>query len=243
MKASNFVSDNKSKILTGAAVGGVLTTTGLAIKAAPKASREIEYLECSNDRELTLKEKVKATWKFFVPTAASAVVTIGCVLTAEYCNEKDKALAMTAAAAFSAALTDYKEAVVETVGEELGDEVKKAAAQKELDRKPFTKDSSYGTYDEEDVLCYEPLTGRYFRSTPNKIDAAMNEVCRELIGWDEVNLNSLFSRIGLEETELGEVMGWRATVSNLPRVTYSANLTDDRRTVIWLDYTVCPCLL
>lgn len=241
------VLDNKTKILSGTAIGGVLTTTVLAVKGGSDAANKIAYEEYRTDSELTRKEKLKLTWKCYIPAACSAIGTIGCIAASEYCNNKDKALAVAAAAAFSTALTDYKEAVIETVGEELGEEVRKAAGQKDLDRTPFTKSKDslrfVDEYDEEDYLCYEPLTGQYFRSNKLKIDDAMNEVCREVIAFDEAPLNSLFERIGVRPSEFGQMMGWKSTINRLPKVAYSANMTDDGRVVVWLDYTICPTML
>lgn len=245
MNIKKNIKDNRSRILTGIGVCGVFTTTGLAIKATPEAEKQIDLYRQHHLEEPTVLEKAKLVYKFYIPTAISAIGTTAAIVAAQCCNESDKAVAIAAASTLSAMLTDYKEAVVETIGEELGEEVRKNAAQKDLDRRPYSrsKESLYDEYDDEDYLCYEPLTGRYFRSNKLKIDSAMNEVCREIIGWDEADLNSLFSRIGLKENELGSIMGWKSSVHDLPRVTYSAQITDDGRPVIWLDYSVCPCVL
>lgn len=245
MNIKKTLSDNKTKILTGTAIGGVATTTVLAAKGGMKAKEELDRIT-NPAEELTFKDKVKITWKCYIPAACSAIGTMGCIGVAEYCNSQEKVLAVAAAAAFNAALNDYKEAVIETVGEEIGEEVRKVAGQKEIDRTPYTRSKEslqFEDCDEGDYLCYEPLTGRYFRSNKYKIDDAMNEVCREIIAFDEAPLNSLFARIGVRPSELGQVMGWMSSVSKLPKVTYSANMTDDGRPVVWLDYTICPTIL
>ena len=108
MGIKETLSDNKTKILTGTAIGGVVTTTVLAAKGGIRAKEELYRLD-NPEYEMTLKEKAKVTWKYYIPAACSAIGTMCCIGVAEYCNSQEKALAVAAAAAFSAALNDYKE--------------------------------------------------------------------------------------------------------------------------------------
>lgn len=56
--------------------------------------------------------------------------------------------------------------------------------------------------------CFDKSTGRYFPSSKNKIEAAVNKITRDVNNGDYVLLNDLFYEIGLSETELGYGLGF-----------------------------------
>ena len=122
------------EILTGIGIAGMITTTVLAVKATPKALRLIDakkrdifdnldpedipgnstdYTEVS----LTPLEVVKTAWKPYIPVAVTCVASVTCLIGASSVNAKRNAALATAYELSKTALSDYKEKVVETIGE------------------------------------------------------------------------------------------------------------------------------
>ena len=122
------------EILTGIGIAGMITTTVLAVKATPKALRLIDakkrdifdnldpedisgnstdYTEVS----LTPLEVVKTAWKPYSAAAVTCVASVTCLIGASSVNAKRNAALATAYELSKTALSDYKEKVVETIGE------------------------------------------------------------------------------------------------------------------------------
>lgn len=66
------------EILTGLGITGMITTTVMAVKATPKALDIIKELEDKNNTSLKPVEKVKATWKCYIPSAITGTLSITC---------------------------------------------------------------------------------------------------------------------------------------------------------------------
>ena len=62
-KVISKVSEKSPEILVGIGLAGMLTSTVLAVKATPKA---LDIL-AQEEEELTTVEKVKKTWKCYIP--------------------------------------------------------------------------------------------------------------------------------------------------------------------------------
>ena len=83
-----FASTNSTQLLTGTAIAGVAATAYLAAKAGSRAGRHLEYLQSKSEEPLSLEEKVRFTWRFFVPTLGSATLTVSAIVLAQRINER-----------------------------------------------------------------------------------------------------------------------------------------------------------
>ena len=126
-KTNHFLKKHSSTILTVISAGGVVATTVLAVKATPKALQLIEAKKVEvglqPDTPLPTKEVVKATWKCYIPAATTGVLSATCIIGASRVNLRRNAALATAYKISETALSEYKEKVVETIGEKKAKEM------------------------------------------------------------------------------------------------------------------------
>ena len=73
---NKFTNNHAPLILTATGSIGVVCTAILAAKAGPRAHAAICDYETDNQTYATAFEKIKVTWKIYLPTAICAVATI-----------------------------------------------------------------------------------------------------------------------------------------------------------------------
>ena len=164
------------QILTGIGVAGMITTVVLAVKATPKALELIEDKKEELDADkLTIVDTVKAAWKPYVPAAVTGVLSTVCIIGGNAVGTRRTAALAAAYKISETALHEYKDAIVETVGEEKAKEVKEKIVQNKLDKNPVVEKqiivTNKGTF-----LCYDSLSGRYFQSDIETIRKAQNDI-------------------------------------------------------------------
>ena len=110
----NAISEKSPEILIGFGLAGMLTSTVLAVKATPKA---LDILE-QEDRELSKIDKVKLTWKCYAPAAVGYCASAACIIGAQSVNAKRNAVLAGAYKLSETALLEYRDKVVDILGEE-----------------------------------------------------------------------------------------------------------------------------
>lgn len=226
-------------ILTALGITGMIGTTVLAVKATPKALDLIENKKEELDKDgLTVAETVKATWKCYVPAAITCATSAACLIGASSVHTKRNAALATAYKLSESAFIEYRDKVVETIGEKKEQSVRDAIAKDHVEKNPVTNNEVIIT-DKGYTLCYDELSGRYFYSDIEKIKKAVNELNRQMLNDMYVSLNELYYELGLEGTKLGEQMGWNVD-RGLIDLKFSATVSADDRPCIVLDYRVPP---
>lgn len=226
-------------ILTAFGITGMIGTTVLAVKATPKALDLIENKKEELDKDgLTVAETVKATWKCYVPAAITCATSAACLIGASSVHTKRNAALATAYKLSESALIEYRDKVVETIGEKKEQSVRDAIAKDHVEKNPVTNNEVIIT-DRGYTLCYDKLSGRYFYSDIEKIKKAANELNRQMLNDMYVSLNELYYELGLEGTKLGEQMGWNID-RGLIDLKFSATVSADDRPCIVLDYRIPP---
>lgn len=153
--ASRFLKKNGGTILAiGASVGVVLTAIETG-KASIKAEKLIEMN--SAEPTYTTKEKVKDCWKFYLPAAALGAGTIACILGSNALNKKQIASLTAGYMALGKAYQEYRREVAQHVGADYEKEIYK-------DAQSVLKKSTSDMV-EDKLLCYEPISKRYFHAT------------------------------------------------------------------------------
>lgn len=244
------------EILTGIGIAGMVTTTVLAVKATPKALRLIEEAKCKKEEEtvehnckvnkvsecmssdLKPVEVIKAAWKPYIPAMVTGVASITCLIGASSVNAKRNAALATAYELSKTALTEYKEKVVETIGEKKEQVIREKINQDRLDKNPASKSNIVITSNDEQ-LCYDGVSGRYFKSDLESIRAAVNKVNREMVYDNYISLSEFYDELGLEHTDVSDQLGWNLD-DGLIEVTFDTRMSDDGRPCITLDYQVAP---
>ena len=208
--AQAAVSKHSPEILTGIGIAGMITTTVLAVRATPKALRLIEEAK-EQERVDHLKpvDTVKATWKCYIPAITTGVTSVACLVGASRVSLRRNAALATAYKLSETAFTEYREKVVETIGDKKEQAVRDKVSQQQIDKTPVTRNEVYITGDGES-LCLDPLSKRLFKSDIDLIRKAENALNKQMIHdiCGSVSLNEFYSEIGLDDTDVGSILGW-----------------------------------
>ncbi len=244
------------EILTGIGIAGMVTTTVMAVTATPKALVLIEEEKRRQNQELLKDAKkngdelcnrieklhpievVKATWKCYIPAAVTGTMSIMCLVGASSVSARRNAALATAYTLSESAMKEYRTKVVETVGEKKEQVVKDAIAKDKVEQNPVKTNEVIIT-DKGNTLCYEVISGRYFKSDIDRIKKAVNEINRRLLLDSYISLNEFYYAIGLDETKIGDDLGWNISQS-LINLSFSSQLASDGTPCVVLDYDTMP---
>lgn len=250
--AKHVMKKRSPEILTGIGIAGMISTVVLAVKATPKAMELIEEEKLNRIPEdyepekdpkpegLTTLETVKLAWKPYIPAAITGVASIACIIGANSVHVRRNAALATAYQLSTTALSDYREKVVETIGEKKEATVRDKVAKKKIeDNQP--SNSTIIMTGKGNTLIYDSHSDRYFRSDIDKIRNAVLELNERMVNGNEmyISLNEFYDEIGLNHTDVGDSIGWRIDKGKID-VRYSAQLTDDNEPCIVLDHLVPP---
>lgn len=227
------------EILTGIGISGMITTTVLAVKATPKALTLLEDARYEKGSPLKPVEKVKIAWKPYVPAVVTATVSIACLVGANSVHTR-RTTALAAAYQLSeTALAEYREKVLETLGEKKERAVRETISQERVEKQPVSKSEVYIT-NTGDTLFMDPLSKRYFKSDIELIRRAENNLNKQMLqditGY--VSLNDFYAELGLDYTDVGFDLGWN--VDKLIDLDFHATQADDGRPCLAIDYHVPP---
>lgn len=208
--AQEVVLKHSPEILTGIGIAGMITTTVLAVRATPKALRLIEE---KKKEEIVDKlppvEVVKTCWKCYIPAAVTGVASVACLIGASSVHIRRNAALATAYKLSETALTEYREQVVETIGEKKEQVIREKVSQKQIDKNPVNTNEIYIT-GEGDTLFLDPLSQRYFKSDIErirKIENVLNkQMIHDIIGT--ASLNDFYDELNLDRTDIGDILGW-----------------------------------
>lgn len=195
------------QILTGIGIAGMIATTITAVKATPKALQLIDEREIKENKRLSTTEAIKTTWKCYVPAAVTGTLSVACLIGASSVSLKRHAALATAYTLSETALKEYQEKAVEVVGEKKEQAIRDAVAKKQLEKTPLG-DREVIIAKEGGILCFDPLSGRYFKSDINILKKAMNDLNFRLRNEMQITLNEFYDEIGLRNTDIGEHLGW-----------------------------------
>ena len=245
MKSNLFVAvrsgltKHSTEILIGLGVAGLLGTTILAVRETPKALKLLENKKKELDVEkLSVKDTVKTVWKNYIPCAVLAVTSVACIVGASNISARRNAALAAAYAIGNKAFSDYKEEVINLLGEEKDKEIKEKVADKLLKENPVT-DKEVIVTDNNEHLCYDEITGRYFKSSQNKIKEAQNVINDRLRDEMWVSLNDLYYELCLPNVRVGDDLGWNIDDGYLD-IILSSRIAEDGTPCLTLDYSIGP---
>lgn len=226
-------------ILTGIGIAGMVGTTVMAVKATPKALQLIEEKkEEQHVDKLPVVEVVKTTWKCYIPAAATGVGSVACLVRANSISMRRNAALLTAYNLSKTALSEYKEKVVETLGEKKEKAIIDAISKDKVEKDPVVNHDVVVT-DKGSTLCYDALFGRYFMSDIDAIKRAANNLNRIVVSNMYASLNEFYSEIGLSRVEIGDSVGWNIDDGQI-EINFSSQIASDGRPCIVIHYNILP---
>lgn len=242
--AQMTLTKHSPEILTGIGIAGMVTTTVLAVKATPKALRliENEENELSNERcedvKLTPFEVIKLVWPCYMPAVITCGASLACLIGGTSVNIRRNAALATAYKISETALSEYKDAVVETIGEKKEKVVKDKVAEKQIKKNPVSNNEVVITK-KGDTLCYDGAFGRYFKSDIDAIKKAVNIINRNIIIDMYASLNDFYDLIGLKPIDVGYDLGWNIDDGEID-IYFSSQLAEDGTPCLVIGYSVAP---
>lgn len=226
------------EILTGIGIAGMIATTVLAVKATPKALRLLDEAENEKEANLTIGEKVKACWKCYIPTAVTGVTSVACLVGASSVHTRRNAALAAAYTLSDSALREYREKVVETIGEKKEKVVRDAVAKEKIEKDPVSSKEVIIT-EKGDTLCYDGIFGRYFKSDMESIKRAINKINRQIVCDMYVSLNEFYDELGLNHIPIGDDLGWCIDDGQI-EIDFSSQLAEDGTPCLVINYSVTP---
>lgn len=234
-----FLKKNSPSILVGVGISGMIASSIFAIKATPKAIVLIDEKKKELDTDkLKAKDLIKTTWKIYLPYALTTVASASCIIFASSISSKRNAALATAYSLSETALMDYKDSIRKHIPDKVK-EIEDDVAKKELERKPLDDSTEVIVLNEDGDLCCEPVSGRYFKTTINKIDHAVNAINHQLNTDDYASLNDFYYELGLKSTEIGNQLGWNVS-DGLLEVSFSYDRDPNDHPCIVLVYRKTP---
>ena len=237
------ISNHSPEILTGFGIAGMITTTVLAVKATPKALSLIENkkeeLDLTESEKLRPIETIKATWKCYIPAMVTGVSSVACLVGASSVNARRNAALATAYNLSATALSEYKEKVLETVGEKKEQIIRNKVAEDKVNKEPVNQ-SAIIVSGNGNTRCFDTITKRRFTSDIETIRRIVNELNRRMVNGDDyISLNEFYYELGLDGTKIGDELGWNVT-TGLIDLDFSAQLDTDGVPCIVIDYMIAP---
>jgi hypothetical protein len=233
------------EILTGLGIAGMITTTVLAVKATPKALKLIEDYrenECADHHELTPIETAKVAWKPYIPAAVTGVVSIGCLVGASSVNARRNAALATAYQLSTTALSDYKEKVVETIGEAKEKEIRDKVVEDKIKKVPENNSSTIViTGKDDEIPFYDIAFGQLFYSTLERVDAAINKINYDMLSNQYASLNDFYDELGIDRIDIGDSLGWNISRDGMLEVSHdNTQVAKNGKPCFVIEYHVAP---
>lgn len=203
-------------ILLVAAIGGTVLTAALAVKSTPKALEKLDELYESKE-EPTKLEVIKTAAPCYLPALLSLAATIGCYIWGYNIQTGRYELLLAGYGILEEELARRNDKIIEYVGpkkmQRMNEEI---AIDKRRERAPFTDNTEVTlTGNGLGYLCYDALSGRYFRSDKLTVKEAINIFNNEFLKDKESNpfddrpekpLNDLYTLIGLKQAGVGDLV-------------------------------------
>jgi len=231
-KALNFTKEHSPEILIGAGVVGMATSSVLAVRATPRA------LELMEDKKaelgvtyLTRKEVAQTTWKQYIPAIGLGVVSASCIILGTSQNMRRNTALATVYALSESTLREYEVKTKELVGEEKAKEIdtevnKSVALKRQVQTNTIieNRDSGYVAHTGNgDTLIYDSLSGRFFRSSVNAVERAVNSVNHSLNNEYIMTMNDLYNEMDVPTVGVGSLLGWKSDKESI-EITFDSDV-------------------
>ena len=251
--AGNFVADHSAEIVSGLAIATTVVTSITSAKAGSKMKEPLaeakEYFE--ENPEIPKREKVAyyvglfaENWRTWTPAAISVVATCGLIVASNKISlSKQSALAAMIVSS-QQLVAKYQDSIKEVLDDDKADEITRKVSEKLVKEAPTVAEGNLAPRNQTIVvgsgehLCFEPLSGRYFRGSREGIREAINSFNEEVLHEDAASVNDLFRYLGLDDIVLGDDLGWNS--DRLVEVNFIPDFDPDGNPVLAISYAVPP---
>lgn len=257
-KAGKVAAENSPAILTALGVSGTITTAYLAAKAAFKsvdvlreaeeAKREEHFSNVSNQETgepeekefegLTTQEKVEAVAELYIPAVVSGALTITAIILAARVQERRNAALASAYCTIKESYTEYRAKNVEKLGKKKEQELRDEIAQDRVSRTSASRSVVFITKKGGETACQDAWSGRFFTSSRNQVDRAVNEFNAQVLRDGYGSLSEFYHLLGIPSTTDSDYIGWRD--DKIMEIDWSAVIDKDDEPALCFTFKVLP---
>lgn len=234
-----LLTKHKPGLLIGLGIGSMILATAASWKYSPDAHMAVEEKKEELGLEkLPVIETAKAVLPYALPPIIFTGIGIGCILGGNKVNVERGAAAMMAYTLTQESLREYRAKTREIVGERKERSINDAVAKEILEKNPSNGKEIIITGD-GDHLCFDKLSGRYFKSNIEKLRKIENELNRRMLDTTFISLNEFYLALGLNPITLGDEEGWDVG-RGLIEMRFSSQLTDKGEPCLVIDFDIGP---
>lgn len=188
IKIGKVIVDHGPQILTAFGIVGFISSTITAVKSTPEAVEALKAAEEEKGEELTTKEVVKCTWKYYIFPVVATVLSIACIIWARKIDSGRTAALLTACKVTEEASQQFDAATREVVGEKEYDKIRNKVAENKIKENPYVEGNVINTRT-GNTLYFEPYSNAYIRASRDFIDKGINNVNKKLMENDTIDIN------------------------------------------------------
>lgn len=230
-----LIEKNSPSIMTGLGVIGMISTVALAVKATPKAIKLIE-----ENKPQTKVDTVKVCWKPYIPAVVMGGISMALLINANNVNMKRNSALVAAYTLADKSVSNFKESVLETVGEKKFEEVKSVFAKKQ-ESDEIKEGKTIVVKDSGNTMFFDEISGRYFKEDIQNVKSSINQFNRRLLDEMRLSLNEWYIEVGLTPTTIGDNLYWDVNNEGFLEIDFIAHLHEvTQEPCIYLSYDVMP---
>ncbi len=240
----SFADEHQREIFLGTQIVGTIMTGLLFYKAGTKADdilakhkEKFETIDKEERRKETI-DTVKDMAPIFIPPIITGALTIGCAIGGYKASTRQIAALSAAYTLSEKALDKYTSKAEELLGHKKATSIQDEVNADTVRTNPPSKNEVYITGRGE-TLCYDDYSGRYFKSDPESIRKAVNDINEQLRDEYYVELNEFYDKLGLANVKLGDDIGFCINDGYM-NLSFSATLTENNTPCLVLNYDVSP---
>lgn len=235
---SGYTRKNATVLATGTAIATSFASLIVSAKAGANAHVKLEAYKAEHnleDDDLVIKEKIKVTWRSYVPTAALFCLNTASIITLHKVGAQRTAAAMALYTASETAFSKYRTQVVQKLGEKKHEEVRSAVAQDSVLKSPPPQSIIISG---EEVMCYDSYSGHYFKGSREGIREAVNDFNLAVIHGAYASLTDFYDQVGIPASVMSDSVGW--TADDLLEVEFSSVISEDGKPCLAVDFRNQP---
>ena len=189
-------------IISGILAGGIGLSMYLTSKNTRKAIRIIDEAEEKRGEELTSKEKIKISYKCFIPSVSVGTATIIFAIGTNLMNNKQQLSTVAAYKLFKSYYSNYRKILIEKYGEEVDKDIKF-----EMARSNYAYHCIDLDIPDKKVYFYEAITNQYIMLYERDMIDAEYHFNRNYALACELTLNDFLHMVGMKEIA-DKNLGW-----------------------------------
>jgi hypothetical protein len=192
--------------MVGTGVGCLIAASISSFILGPMAQEEIAEKR-EKDENVQSIELVRTYIKYCTAPALLLATGTGLVLYGNNMNVERGAAAMAALTLSETTLREYRNKTKEVIGEKKEQKIRDEIAKDALRQNPVEKKGVILTGN-GDYLCFDKMSGRYFRSDIEKLKRIENDLDMRMRHQNYITQNELYYEIGMEPIGTGDRNGW-----------------------------------